>query len=236
MTTYLILKKDEPEIIPEPIYDFNCGQPTIQPSTPLTVIFSCIEPFQTPPVEPMRSTFCFPQSTMKYKSLVEIRELKHQWDTFERIENINSIVLNTLANSLPVEATSGFITPAFYQFVNSDEKTAYNLGQLAHTVAYPEVEDFLVPYASKPIPYVSSVISTISGKSYPFLSQSTSTFCSRFLPTLPQLENDVLLRNRNGLNLYVRVSTQLAQFPKSPYKFSSQNEYLSYLEYKRLIC
>jgi len=241
MTTYIILQKNPitPKIIVDEVFqpdnDPNCPPPQIKPSTPITTIFSCHEPTRDPEILPMRSTFCFPASTMKYKSITDIRQLKNQWDTFERIENINSIVLHNLANKLPTEASSGTSAPAFYQFTGSEEKTAYNQGQLAHTVTYPDVVDFLVPYASKPIPYTSTVLSTIAGTKYPFIASSTPTFCSNILPTLPRLDSDVLLRNKNGLNLYVRVSTQNAMYPKSPYKFSSSSEYITYNEFKRTL-
>jgi hypothetical protein len=240
MTTYIILRKNEldPHIIVETVLEpkqqDSCCQKPIHPSTPITTIFSCHEPRKEPEIMPFRSTFCFPQSTMKFKSSVEILELKHQWNTFERIENINSIVQNNLANQLPVEASSGPSEPAFYQFTSSEEKTAYNLGQLAHTISYPDVTDFLVPYSAKPIQYTSTVISTLIKKIYPPIP-STSV-CSNVVPPKPPLNNDVLLRNKNGLNLYVRVSTQIAQFPKSPYKFKSNNEYITYNEYKKLLC
>jgi hypothetical protein len=242
MATYIILKKDtlEPKIIVDEVFqpgpNVPCKPKPQLPSTPLTIILSCHEPQQPPIVMPMRSTFCFPASTMKYKSREEIRVLKEQWDTFERIENINSIVLNNLANKLPVEASSGESSSAFYQFTSSDEKTAYNLGQSAHTVTYPEVTDFLIPYSAKPIPYTSTILSTIAATNYPVVSPSTSTFCSNILPTLKPFDNDILMRNKNGLNLYVRVSTQIAEYPKSPYKFKSNNEYIMYNEYKKLLC
>lgn len=243
MTTYIILQKNvlAPKLIVDEVFEpgngNQCPPIPIQPSTPITTIFSCHEPVQDPVVMPMRSTFCFPASTMKYKSITEIRQLKNEWDTFERIENINSIVLNNLANKLPSEASSGTSEPVFYQFSGSDEKTNYNLGQLAHTVTYPEVTDFLVPYAAKPIPYTSTVLSTMKSKNYdPGIPPGASTFCSNILPTLPRKDSDILLRNRNALNLYVRVSTQIAQFPKSPYKFSSSAEYITYNEYKRTLC
>ena len=199
--------------------------------TPITIILSCTEPSRPPEVKPMRSTFCFPESTMQYKSMSELMTLRENWDTFERIENYNSIVSNTLANKVPTEA--GVQTPEFYQFINSYEKTSYRLGQLAHTVAYPDVADFLKPYSYKPIQYVSSVVSTIAGTNYDSVGPS---ICANVLPPLPTLDYDELLRNRVGLGIYVRVSTQQAQFPKSPYKFSSNEEYITYQEYKRVLC
>ena len=201
---------------------------------PLSLIQSCHEPAQLPVVESMRSTFCFPASTMQYKSMSDILTLKYQWDTFERIENYNSVVYHTLANTLPVEAGSNINTPSFYQFQDSNEKTAYDIGHLTHTVIYPEVIDFLTPYSYKAIQYTSSITSTIQGTKYIYSGEST--FCSNILPTVPSIDYNELLKNRVGLNLYVRVSTQISQFPKSPYKFSSNQEYITYNEYKRFFC
>lgn len=241
METFIILEKNSfaPKLIVDEVFQpgnaFQCKPTPIQPSTPITTIFSCHEPTQDPVVLPNRSTFCFPASTMKYKSKMEIMQLRNQWNTFERIENINSIVLNKLGNTLPIEASSGTSAPVFYQFTGSDEKTAYNQGQLAHTVTYPEVTEFLVPYSAKPIPYTSTILSTMKGTNYEPIAPGASTFCSNILPTLPRKDSDILLRNKNALNLYVRVSTQIAQFPRSPYKFSSNNEYITYNEYKRVL-
>lgn len=208
---------------------FHCKENIIAP--PATLFVSCKEPQGPEPVAPFRSTFCFPESSLQYKSQADIQKLRTQWETFERIENYNSIVLNQLASMMPVEVASAPITPSFYQFVDSAEKSNYNLGQLAHTVIYPDVTDFSIPYASRPIPYTSTVISTISGTKYDI--SGAAVFCSNILPP-PPLANDILLRNTNGLNLYVRVSTQIAQYPKSPYKFTSNNEYITYSEFKRV--
>ena len=212
---------------------FPCGPRPTPPSTPITTIFSCKEPVGLPVDEPQRSTFCLSERIFNNKSLLEINQIRTQWDTFERVENYNSIVLNKLANETPNESSSGVVTPAFYQFINSAEKTDYNLGQLAHTVAYPDNVDFIKPYSSRPIPYTSTILSTINNTT---ISTIDSPFCANILPTKPSVGKDILLRNQKSLNLYVRVSTQVAQFPKSPYKFTSSEEYIAYNEYKKTLC
>lgn len=198
-------------------------------AVPPVLFLSCKEPSGPEPLLPYRSTFCFPESSLQYKSQAEILRLRTQWETFERIENCNSIVLNQLASVVPTVAPNGVITPAFYQFVDSAEKSNYNMGQLAHTVTYPDVTDFFTSYASRPIPYTSTVMSTIAATRYDI---SGDVVCSNVLPP-PPLDSDIILRNRKGLNLYVRVSTQMAQYPKSPYKFTSNNEYIMYNEFKQ---
>ena len=129
------------------------------------------------------------------------------------------------------------------------------MGQAAHTVEYPDVTDFLNPYRKRVIPYISSVLSTIHNTNYSFnqvsavgpllhpLAQiptlSTTGFilpCSNFLPPTPPLDPAILLYNRLGLSIYVRVSTQNAQFPKSPYKFASNEEFITYNNYKKIFC
>jgi hypothetical protein len=137
-----------------------------------------------------------------------------------------------LGNTVPLEINNSLITPAFYQFSGSDEKTAYKMGQLAHTVVYPKNNSFQVPYASRPIPYTSSVLSTIH--SFIPISTVTSTFCTNFQPGTPTIDADSLLQNSVGINLYIRVSTQISQYPKSPYKFASGSEYIKYIQYKNL--
>jgi len=200
---------------------------------PQTIILSCHEPTQDPVQEPLRSTFCFPSSSFFNQSHQDILELKNQWNTFERIENYNSIVLNTLAQELPKESGSSVTDSVFYQFNSSQEKTTYKLGQLYHTVVYPDVVDFQQPYASRPIPYTSTVLSTIKGQTY--VDLPSTIVCSKFIPP-PPLDQDTVLNNRLGLNIYVRVSTQNALFPKSPYKFASNKEYITYMNYKNINC
>ncbi len=209
---------------------FHCKENVTVPAVPPTLFLSYTEPSGPEPIAPYRSTFCFPESSQQYKSQAELIKLRTQWDTFERIENYNSIVLNQLASIVPVEAPNGVITPAFYQFINSAEKSNYNMGQLAHTVAYPDVSDFLTSYAARPIPYTSTVMSTIASIRYDI--SGVDVACSNILPP-PPLDSDIILRNRKGLSLYVRVSTQMAQYPKSPYKFTSNNEYITYNEFKQ---
>ena len=210
---------------------FHCTENISASAVPPTLILSCTEPSGPEPQLPYRSTFCFPESSLQYKSQAEIRQLRTQWDTFERIENYNSIVLNQLGSMMPAVAPSGMINPSFYQFVDSAEKTNYNMGQLAHTVIYPDVDEFLAPYAKRPIPYISTIISSIAATRYDISEGDVA--CSNVLPP-PPLDSDIILRNRAGLNLYVRVSTQMAQYPKSPYKFTSNNEYITYSEFKRV--
>jgi len=251
--TYLLIKKNVSAQVPvptqvqekskahivtenilEPVFSTNCKYVAPILNKPPILFFSCREPIRPAPQEPLRSTFCFPGSTFFNQSLYDLGQLRNQWETFEKVENYNSIVLNNLANNVPVEQGSEINEAKFYQFINSQEKIDYNLGQLYHTVIYPDVTDFQQPYASRPIPYTSTILSTINGRTY-INDPSTSTVCSNILPP-PPLDSDLLLNNRRGLDIYIRVSTQNSQFPKSPYKFISNQEYITYMNYKKINC
>lgn len=242
-STYILLEKNitipnntsiQNNINEEPIFSTACANTTLPSASPPIFIVSCNEPILLPEVEPLRSTFCFPGSTFLFQSHSDILQLKTQWDTFEKVENYNSIVLNNLANTVPQENNSINDNSIFYQFESSEEKTNYTMGQLYHTAIYPDVVDFRKPYASRPIPYTSAVLSTIKKQNYD-PDTSSLTVCKNVLPP-PPLDSDIILNNRLGLNIYVRVSTQNAQFPKSPYKFTSNQEYITYMNYKNSFC
>lgn len=201
------------------------------PTPPSIMIKTCRKETDTAPLEPLRSTFCF--VAPKYLSKKDIMDRKRQWDTFETVENRNSIILNQLANTVPVENTNTETSSDFYQFVSSDEKRDYNLGHLAHTVAYPDISDFIVPYSARPIPYTSSVLNTIAKTTYNTQSSSPS-FCTNYLAAVPVKDYDTIMNDRKGLLLYIRVSTQVSEFPNSPYKFESNKELITYNKYKNI--
>ena len=195
------------------------------PLFPPTLTLSCTEIPRALPLPSTRSTFCFDLSGIRYKSRTELTELKQQWDTFERLENRNSGILNFLAQNPPpplqLYDESVFVRPSSFA-----EKIAYSKGQLAHIARYPDISDFIVPYANRPIPYNSSVVSSIFVQ-----SEGPVTGGCRVIPTIP-IDFASVLQNRKATSLYINVSTFNARFPKSPYKFSSQDEYLLYKKYR----
>jgi hypothetical protein len=157
-----------------------------------------------------------------YITRQDISDRKRQWDTFERIENFNSIARNNLANSLPT-ATS----QVFYNFVDNSEKLDYTNGQIQHVERYPDISDFLVPYSRKDIPYTPTVIAALQ-----FVPSETilGPCPGDPVPKSPAVIDPV--GYRKSRDVYVRVSTQQAQFPKSPYKFGSNQEYLLYKKFQ----
>jgi hypothetical protein len=175
---------------------------------------------EKPPVVPQRSTFCFSHSTRAYLSNSDIITLTRQWDTFERVENINSIVYSTIVGTKTFNNNQ-----PFYTFLNNNELKDYEQGRLNHIAEYPSVTDFVVPYSKKPV-----AVSSIIGNAQIF------GICCPDEDKSKRLSNNERVTNIKALNLYVRVSTQTALYPKSPYKFIDSQEYLLYKNYKERNC
>lgn len=223
-----------------------------------------------------RSTFCFDLSGVQYKTYGEISDMRRQWNTFERIETLNYTVLNTLG-TVPPGPTSQRDASVFVRPADNAEKIDYLQGQLAHIARYPDISDFLYPYADRPIPYLSSVTSTVFETIYstytssvfdpttstlagpstslltPILSSYTSTVIITYyssitsiiatLPVIPitgpptqvipvAMPYSDLLENKKAKNLFIAVSSFTGKFPKSPYKFTSSDEYVLYKKYR----
>ena len=195
-------------------------------------------PFREPYVAPKRSTFCYINTTKPYLAQNDIIALKAQWGKFEDVENHDSIVYNRIVNSVP-EQTAICIDKPWFKFANDTERQIYLKGQAHHIAEYPSVSDFQIPYSKKLVTLSSTVLQTLS-TIYPspiINTQTISSISSLSLPsTSTQLNpkpqsSDEILRNRPAQNIYIRVSTQNSIFPKSPYRFNGNNEYLLYKTY-----
>ena len=155
--------------------------------------------------------------------------LQKQWDTFEKVENRNSIVHSTLVGLKNTPGSANLLQSGdnvsdslFYTFTGADELQEYRQGRLNHVQEYPTVTDFVVPYANKPIQ-----VGDIIGNAEIF---GEPRCCPNITKTIP-LTNAERLKNRNALNLYIAVSTHTELYPKSPYKFKSNDDYLMYKNY-----
>ena len=200
--------------------------PPPPPLFPPTIILSCKEPYRAPAPLPARSTFCY-STTGKFFSKQDLIDDKRRWETFERVENYNSIVREELANTVPATGTPSERGGVWYQFKDNQERIEYKMGQFAHVGKFPTLADFIVPYSNKVIPYTSSVLSSIAS-----LPINTTTNCACERPVLGKtISVDERQSNIKALNLFIRVSTQTARFPKSPYRFESAEEYLLYKRY-----
>jgi hypothetical protein len=200
----------------------------------------CCTPVREPYVAPFRSTFCYINTTNFYLAQKDIIALKEQWAKFEAIENHDSIIYNRLVNSVPTQQGTCF-DKLWYKFSNDTERQIYLKGQAHHLAEYPSVSDFQIPYSKKLLTYSSTVLQTLS-TIYPssiINTQPISSIASTIvaLPSTSsqlnpkQQSSDEVLKNRTAQNIYVRVSTQNSLFPKSPYRFSGNNEYLLFKTY-----
>ena len=175
-----------------------------------------------------RSTYSFIHETKAYLLQKDLITLRKQWDTFERVENYNSIVYSTLLGK-PLSARGDTVTDSvFYLFKGEGELLEYKQGQLDHIAEYPSVTDFLTPYSKRPIFTVSDIL----GDASIFPTQVVD-------PRIDKsnvLTNKERLTNITALNLFVKVSTQTSLYPKTPYKFSSNQEYLLYKNYVQTNC
>jgi hypothetical protein len=158
---------------------------------------------------------------------------RRQWEAFERIENYNSAILNRLANTVPTPQGGGGDRDngVFYIFANQDERDDYLAGQRAHVRVLPNETDFDVPYSNRPVPYTSSVVSTLAAINPEMITGP----CPNDKPGKP-IPYEELMNNRKALSVYIKVSTQTGLYPKSPYKFKNAEEYLMYKKYINLNC
>ncbi len=201
------------------------------PAFPPTIILSCHECQRPAPLVPMRSTFCFDNTNKgKYLTNADRINRRRAWEMFEKVENNDSAVRAMLADTVP-NPQGGAPDRIFYIFENDEDRVLYKTGQRAHISQYPNITDFEIPYANKPIQYTSTVLAAIS--------KSAAAITTGPCPNEPKskpLTNDERLFNQKSLNLYVKVSTQTGLYPKSPYKFASTEEYLMYKKYKAINC
>jgi len=174
-------------------------------------------------VTPDRSTFCY-VNTSKFISDQDNIANKQNWETFERVENNDAAVRLQLANTVPSLTSVG--ERVWYQFADDAERLAYRAGRRAHIAAFPTVSDFAIPYSDKPIPYTSTVLSTITT-----LTAVECVNCVCPLPTGRPISEDERIANAKAASIYVKASTQTSLYPKSPYRFASADEYLLYKRY-----
>lgn len=175
-----------------------------------------------------RSTFSFINTTRSYLTQDEIIKLRSQWETFERIENYNSIVYSSIVGKPISPVGDTVIESVFYKFSGDVELQDYKQGRLNHIAEYPSVSDFVVPYSQRPLNSVSDIIG--NADIFPGVIIDPRIDKSKVLT------NDERLANINALNLFVKVSTQTSLYPKTPYKFSSNQEYLLYKNYLQTKC
>ena len=128
----------------------------------------------------------------------------------------------------PVNPKGDLVTDSiYYLFSGEGELQDYRQGRLNHVTEYPTVNDFVVPYSQRPTYSVSDIIG--NANIFPGIVVDPRIDKSKVLT------NDERLANITALNLYVKVSTQTALYPKTPYKFTSNQEYLLYKNYVQTV-
>ena len=128
------------------------------PAFPPTIILSCRECQRPAPLVPMRSTFCYDDTNKgKYLTNADRINRRRAWEIFEKVENKDSAVRAMLADTVP-GPQGGAPDRIFHIFENDEERVLYKTGQRAHIAQYPNIKDFEIPYANKPIQYTSTVI------------------------------------------------------------------------------
>ena len=189
----------------------------------------CCPPTKEPGNEPLRSTVCFINTSKSYITNAEYITLQKMWNKFEQVENHDAEVYNRLINTLPKPT----MERPWYQFSGDEERQLYLSGQINHILEFPLVSSFQTSYSNKKLEYVSSVLEQLSTlNANPSTEVLPSSVCYCDVAKIPQKPSEQILKDRIGLNLYVRVSTQNFLYPKSPYRFINNQEYLTYKSYE----
>lgn len=177
----------------------------------------------------VRSTFCYINTSPSKLTHSEEIIRKRQWDTFEQVENANAVILNSIINNggVPSGYSNSTNVPIFYTFQSNKERANYLAGQIAHIFEYPDISGFITPYAQRSYPIISGAID-ISG-------QNMNAVCPK-ADVSKIVSAERRLFNRKDISLYTQVSTYNATFPRSPYKFQSNTDYINYNKIKKLIC
>lgn len=177
-----------------------------------------------------RSSFCYKNTNVSKLSLADELVKKRQWTKFEEVDTINSVIYNSIISQGGIISGYGNSTdsPIFYTFPNQQEYKDYIAGQRAHIFEYPDISGFVVPYGRRIVPVFGQDISgqDISGQ---------DIVCPKADVSKIQSAKRLLL-NTKDLTLYSQVSTFNAKFPRSPYKFQSNADYITYNKIKKLIC
>lgn len=177
-----------------------------------------------------RSSFCYKNTNVLKLTLAEELVKKQQWAKFEEIDTNNSLTYNSIISQggVPSGYSNSTNSPIFYTFQSQQEYKDYSAGQRAHIFEYPDLSGFAIPYAQRIVPVAFG--QDISGQ-----SSDQDIICPKADVSKIQSAKRLLLNNKD-LTLYSQVSTFNAKFPRSPYKFQSNTEYISYSKIKKLIC
>ena len=170
------------------------------------------------PCSVTRTQYPFDLSGVKYKSRSEIMALQRQWETFERIENFNSIIYQRLS--------IGLRDQTYYQYRTSEEMNDYRIGQRNHILRYPWLPATTFDSISlQNVPYVSTFLSA---------PPNYTTGKTRGIVFSTPMTSSEHLGQQSDLAIYVHVSTYNGQH-KYQYIFPSNEEKMAYHRAERII-
>ena len=156
-----------------------------------------------------RTEWPYDLSGVKYKTKSDMIRLRTQWDTFERVENINFVIY--------LKFLSGNFSQPWYQFVTNTEAADYRAGQTLHISRYPNVP----PVVFSSICFAPLPICT--NNSGPAIYGQVQT------PTnVTPLTESQKTANNQDTAIYVQVSTFNVLHSTFTYQFTSNEELMAY--------
>jgi hypothetical protein len=165
-----------------------------------------------------RTQWPYDLSGVKYKPKSDLIRLETQWNTFERVENINfGIYLRFLA---------GDFSRTWYQFVTNEEASNYRVGQQLHTNRYPNVPPATFTSISlAPLPICTN------GSGPAIYGQ-----VPRSVVSVPAVTEQQKTESNQDLAIYTQISTFNVLHSTFTYQFTSYEEQMSYYRAERRIC
>ena len=156
-----------------------------------------------------RTQWPYDLSGVKYKTKSDMIRLETQWNTFERVENINFLIY--------LKFLSGNFSQTWYQFVTNTEAADYRAGQNLHISRYP----YIPPVVFSSICFAPLPICT--NNSGPAIYGQIQTPRS----ATPLTESQKTANNQD-MAIYVQVSTFNVIHSTFTYQFTSYEEQMSY--------
>jgi len=165
-----------------------------------------------------RTQWPYDLSGVKYKTKSDMIRLETQWNTFERVENINfGIYLRFL---------SGDFSKTWYQFVTNEEAANYRVGQQLHTNRYPNVPPATFTSISlAPLPICTN------GSGPAIYGQVPKSIVA-----IPAVTERQKTESNQDLAIYTQISTFNVLHSTFTYQFTSNEEQMAYYRAERRIC
>jgi len=165
-----------------------------------------------------RTQWPYDLSGVKYQTKSDMIRLETQWNTFERVENINFLIY--------IKFLSGDFSQTWYQFVTNEEAANYRVGQQLHTNRYP----YLPPATFTSISLAPLPICTNSSGPAIYTQPSKSTLSP------PAISESQKTESNQDLAIYTQISTFNTIHSTFTYQFTSNEEQMAYYRAELRIC